>query len=60
MKMGISRVVTSDQGKEFNNMLNRQLMRLLKIEYRLTTPYHPQVSHFIFSNSYLKQELIII
>ncbi len=44
MRMGICKVVTSDQGSEFNNSLNRELMRLLKIDYRLTTPYHPQVT----------------
>ena len=39
MKIGLCRVVTSDQGKEFNNHLNAEL----DIDHRLTTPYHPQV-----------------
>ena len=43
MKMGLCRVVTSDQGKEFNNQVNKELMDLLGIDYHLTTPYHPQV-----------------
>ena len=43
MKMGLCRVVTSDQGKEFNNHLNAELMKLLDIDHHLTTPYHPQV-----------------
>ena len=43
MKFGLCRVVTSDQGKEFNNNLNEELMKLLGIQHRLTTPYHPQV-----------------
>ena len=43
MRFGICRVVTSDQGSEFNNCLNQELMALLQIDYRLTTPYHPQV-----------------
>ena len=38
--MGICSV---NQGSEFNNSLNRELMVLSKIDYRLTTPYHPQV-----------------
>ena len=42
MKFGLPGVVTSDQGTEFNN-LNRDLMKLLHIDHRLTTPYHPQV-----------------
>lgn len=40
-------MVTSDQGSEFNNSVNRELMGLLNIDYRLTTPYHPQVSTII-------------
>ena len=44
MRMGIPKVVTSDQGTEFNNQLNDELMRLLSIDHRLSTPYHPQVS----------------
>ena len=43
MKYGLCKVVTSDQGTEFNNAINQELMKLLKIDYRLTTPYHPQV-----------------
>ena len=43
MKMGLCRVVTSDQGKEFNNHLNAELIKLLDIDHRLTKPYHPQV-----------------
>ena len=35
MKMGLCRVVTSDQGKEFNNHLNAELMKLLDIDHRL-------------------------
>ena len=43
MRMGLPHVITSDQGKEFNNRLDTRLMRLLGIKRRLTTPYHPQV-----------------
>ena len=43
MKMGLCKVVTSDQGGEFNNALDAEMMKLLGIEHRLTTPYHPQV-----------------
>ena len=39
-KYGLCKVVTSDQGTEFNNAINQELMKLLKIDYRLTTPYH--------------------
>ena len=36
-------MITSDQGKEFNNDLNKQLMTKLGIDHLLTTSYHPQV-----------------
>ena len=46
MRMGIPKVVTSDQGTEFNNQLNEEFMRLLNniIDHHLSTLYHPQVS----------------
>ena len=48
MRMGLPRVITSDNGKEFNNnLLDEKLMKLLGIEHRLTTAYHPQVCHNI-------------
>ena len=42
--MGLPAVITSDQGTEFNNALNRQLMRDFGIDHRLTTAYHPQAN----------------
>ena len=42
--MGIPHVVTSDQGSEFNNALNAELMRSMEIDHRLTTAYHPQAN----------------
>jgi hypothetical protein len=35
MRMGIPRVTSSDQGREFNNHLNKQLMTTLNIKHRL-------------------------
>ncbi len=43
MVFGIPSVITSDQGGEFRNGLDYELMTLLGIDHRLTTPYHPQV-----------------
>ena len=43
MKFGIPKVITTDQGSEFNNKLDSELMALLNVDHRLTTPYHPQV-----------------
>ena len=44
MRMGLPKVITTDQGGEFNNDLNTELMNKLNIKHQLTTPYHPQVS----------------
>lgn len=46
MRMGIPRLITSDQGKEFNNKLNSELMKKLNIKHVLTTAYHPQVRSY--------------
>ena len=42
--MGLPSVITTDQGKEFNNQLNTELMTILNIKHRLTTAYHPQAN----------------
>ena len=41
------KVITSDQGSEFNNNLDKKLMKMMNIDHRLTTPYHPQVNTWI-------------
>ena len=40
--MGLPSVITTDQGREFNNQLNNNLTKQFGINHRLTTPYHPQ------------------
>lgn len=42
--MGIPAVITTDQGKEFKNKLNDELMKTFNIDHRLTTAYHPQAN----------------
>ena len=48
MRFGLPQVVLSDQGGEFNNELDSSLCKLLGINHRLTTPYHPQVIKLSF------------
>eukprot|EP00731_Ephydatia_muelleri_P011145 Em0006g39a len=43
MRMGLPRVILSDNGSEFCNKLNDKLAEILGVKRRLTTPYHPQV-----------------
>jgi len=43
----IAKVITSDQGSEFNNHLDKKLMKMMKIDHHLTTPYHPLVTTII-------------
>ena len=42
--IGLPSVITTDQGKEFSNNLNTELMKEFNIQHRLTTPYHPQAN----------------
>ncbi len=44
MIMGIPVVMTTDQGKEFHNQVNTQLMKVFRNDHRLTTAYHPQAN----------------
>ena len=43
MRMGIPRVLTSDNGKEFKNNMDSELAARMGIKRIFTTPYHPQV-----------------
>ena len=43
MRMGLPRLLTSDQGGEFRNKLDEELEKLLGIKRHFTTAYHPQV-----------------
>ena len=36
--------MTTDQGKEFRNQVNDELMKTFGIDHRLTTAYHPQAN----------------
>ena len=42
--MGIPSVITTDQGREFHNRVNSELMKILGIDHRLTTAYYPQAN----------------
>ena len=42
--IGLPSVLTTDQGSEFNNKLNKELMAVFNINHRLTTAYHPQAT----------------
>lgn len=44
MQFGLPHIITTDQGSEFNNKLDKKLMKMLGIDHRFTTPYHPQVN----------------
>ncbi|KAL5510219.1 hypothetical protein EMCRGX_G005728 [Ephydatia muelleri] len=44
MRMGLPRVMLSDNGSEFCNKLNDKLAEILGVKRRLTTPYHPQAN----------------
>ena len=37
-------MITTDEGTEFRNSLNTELMKVFRIDHRLTTAYHPQAN----------------
>ncbi len=45
MRMGLPKLLTTDQGKEFKNKLDKEMMSLLGVKRHLVTPYHPQVNY---------------
>ena len=45
--MGLPAVITTDQGKEFHNQFNKEMMKVFGIEHRMTTPYHPQANGLV-------------
>ena len=42
LEEGCPRVILTDNGREFDNKLLRELMRLCRIRLRFTPPYHPR------------------
>ena len=57
MRIGIPRLLTSDNGSEFRNELDTKLMELLGIKHIFTTPYHPQVKAVIIVHVNYTQHL---
>ena len=47
MRWGAPDIIISDQGKEFNNRLLRELTRLTGTDFRVTGPYHPQANGMV-------------
>ena len=45
--MGLPAVITTDQGTEFKNKVNDELMNAFNIDHRLTTAYHPQANGLV-------------
>ena len=41
--MGLPAVITTDQGSEFKNQLNDEVVKIMNIRHHLITVYHPQV-----------------
>jgi len=40
--MGFPKVLQSDNGKEFNNRLLKEIAKEMHVQQRFTTPYHPR------------------
>ena len=59
MTMGLPRLLTTDQGKEFKNELNKEMMNSLGIKHHLITPYHPQVGFCTLNYMYILYLLLV-
>uniref|UniRef100_A0A1I7YTG7 RNA-directed DNA polymerase n=1 Tax=Steinernema glaseri TaxID=37863 RepID=A0A1I7YTG7_9BILA len=55
---GVPRVMISDQGTEFNNKIGKELASRLKIDHRLSTPYHPQTNGLVERMNRTVKELL--
>ena len=44
--MGLPAVITTDQGEEFYNHFNAEMINVFGIKHRMTTAYHPQANGF--------------
>ena len=42
--MRLPAVITTDQGQEFHNQFNSQMLEVFGVQHRMTTPYHPQAN----------------
>ena len=47
MRIGIPKVLTSDNGSEFRNDLEMRLAKALGVKRIYATLYHPQVSQYL-------------
>ena len=41
------KIVISDQGREFVNLVNKNLFKRFKAEHRISTAYHPQTNGLV-------------
>ncbi|KAL5479238.1 hypothetical protein EMCRGX_G022734 [Ephydatia muelleri] len=46
-RYGCTKIVISDQGREFVNNINQHLFEYLKTEHRVSTAYHPQTNGLV-------------
>ena len=53
--MGLPSVITTDQGREFRNRVNKELINTFSKQHCLTTAYHPQANGL---DEWLNQTLV--
>jgi transposase InsO family protein len=41
-RLGYPKIIISDQGREFNNALLQDIVKILGTDHRNTSAYHPQ------------------
>ena len=46
-RFGCSKIIISDQGREFVNRVNQEMFELTKTNHRVSTAYHPQTNGLV-------------
>ena len=47
IRYGCTKIVISDQGREFVNRVSQELFEMTKTEHRISTAYHPQTNGLV-------------
>lgn len=46
-RYGCTKVIISDQGREFVNQVSQKLFKMTKTEHRISSAYHPQTNGLV-------------
>lgn len=56
--IGFPKILQSDNGTEFANQISHALLKIMEVDHRLTTPYHPHANGLAKRNVRKVKELL--